>query len=189
MRMRFVLFVFALLPLAAIARSVEVPTLAPSAFADTESVTNVVFDAGGGGLREFTVRLAANATASNNVQIAFGTDMNADGVLEPSETDVVIGWDCGAWFLDDERADWSRRWPQDDGVRTLALAMVVKDRHAQRLAVTDGGRPLALDCATLPPTLFDSGWNYLRVTSRGMALRDETVNVKLSRTGFALEVR
>lgn len=58
MRMRFVLFVFALLPLAAMARSVEVPTLAPSAFADTESVTNVVFDAGGETDRQFDLSIA-----------------------------------------------------------------------------------------------------------------------------------
>ena len=91
------------------ASTVAVPTLPPSEFADTESVTNLAIDVSHGNMGRLDIVLAANATPSNNVQIAFGVDANGNGALEPTETEAVVGWDCSAWFVRDERTVSPRR--------------------------------------------------------------------------------
>ena len=44
---------------------------------------------------------------SNNMEIAFGTDTGTmgillvgDGELSPDECDLIVGWDCGSWFVE-----------------------------------------------------------------------------------------
>lgn len=101
------------------ASTVAVPTLPPSEFADTESVTNLAIDVSHENMGRLDIGLAANATPSNNVQIAFGVDADGDGALEPMETEAVMGWDCGAWFVRDERTEWSRRWTRSAGTNKL----------------------------------------------------------------------
>lgn len=49
---------------------------------------------------EFGFDLSFAATANNNVAVAIGEDKDGDGDLSFSETDVVVGWDCGRYFLD-----------------------------------------------------------------------------------------
>ena len=179
-----------LLPFAIYGRPLAVPALPESGFADTESSTNIVVDASDECWCRLDVRLAANATPSNNVQIALGTDANANGVLEPVETDVVLGWDSGAWFLKDERADWSRQWPKTAGTRELACSLRIIHQEARALRVSDGDEALFdAEVPDIPKSLFNPDWNLLRVTSRGKALRDEFVALKLTRSGFLLEIR
>ena len=68
-------------------------------YADTETVTNVPFTASLDAAGCFRLSLSCLATPTNNVEAAFGVDRNSDGVLAPEETDCVVGWDCGAWFV------------------------------------------------------------------------------------------
>ena len=86
------------------------PVLPPVEHLDTETVTNVPFTAYQPHLRHFIVKLAFNATPSNNVEMAFGTDGSTgttgvlpveDGELSPDECDLTVGWDCGAWFVEE----------------------------------------------------------------------------------------
>jgi hypothetical protein len=50
--------------------------------------------------RTFKVEMSLNATLTNSVQIAFGIDsVHEDGKLAAEETDIILGWDCGNWFL------------------------------------------------------------------------------------------
>ena len=60
---------------------VVVPQLPPSPYDDTEISTNVAFSAGRDDSRLFSLSLSVDATASNTVQIAFGSDGDSDGVL------------------------------------------------------------------------------------------------------------
>ena len=85
--------------LAAWARTVVPASLPPAVHADTEVSTNVPFTATLDAAGRFAFDLSCRATPSNNVEVAFGTDADGDGVLDLGETDCVIGWDCGAWFV------------------------------------------------------------------------------------------
>ena len=86
----------------AFAVETTLPTPPPSAFADTESSTNIPF-AGWNDLTRFmNIRAEVFASLASCVQVAFGTDHN-DGDLTIDETDLVLGYDCGTWFIRDEK--------------------------------------------------------------------------------------
>ena len=63
------------------ASALAVPDLPPPVFADTEVSTNVATRSWTERTRMFNVVLSFDATPSNNVQAAFGTDESADGNL------------------------------------------------------------------------------------------------------------
>ena len=75
------------------------PTLPSVEHADVEATTNVSFMAWQENAGRFTFSLTCRATPTNNVQAAFGTDADGDGVLSLEESDLVVGWDCGEWFV------------------------------------------------------------------------------------------
>ena len=81
------------------------PVLPPVVNADTETVTNVAFAAWEQGLREFRFDLAFTGTASNNVEMAFGTDADGNGELSDGEVSVLAGWDCGELFIANNATD------------------------------------------------------------------------------------
>ena len=71
------------------------------AYADTEVVTNVAFNVWRSDTKTFEVRIEFSGTVSNNVQIAFGRDRDSDGDLAPEESDLVLGWRRGRYFVED----------------------------------------------------------------------------------------
>lgn len=79
------------------------PMPPPSEFPDMErSLVVPISDWSEDGRRtDFTV--SAQATPSNNFQVAVGKDLNGDEDLEPEEMQLVFGYDCGEWFVRDER--------------------------------------------------------------------------------------
>ena len=66
------------------AERVEVLTLPPSLFADTEVSTNVVVNRKRNDVKAFDVSMELAGSVSNSVQIAFGRDADGDGNLAPS---------------------------------------------------------------------------------------------------------
>ena len=66
---------------------------------DAEVTTNVSVAAWQRRAAKFSFSLSCLATPSNNVEAAFGTDVDGDGALSARETALVVGWDCGAWFV------------------------------------------------------------------------------------------
>ena len=68
-------------------------SLPPVEKADAEVVTNVPLPALSRRAGLFAFSLGCRATPTNNVEIAFGADVDEDGVLAPRETRLVVGWD------------------------------------------------------------------------------------------------
>ena len=118
-------------PVTALAVTVE--PLPPCEYADTEVSTNLAIDVSHENMGSLEVVLTANATSSNNVQIAFGVDADGDGALGSLEAEVVVGWDCGAWFVRDERAEWSRRWFRDAGRREFRVCPLFSKKVSKLL--------------------------------------------------------
>ena len=77
---------------ASAADRVEVLTLPPSLFADTEVSTNIVVNRRRNDVKAFGVSIELAGSGSNSVQIAFGRDTDGDGNLAPGETALVLGW-------------------------------------------------------------------------------------------------
>ena len=100
------------LALVASAAEQSLPTPPLSAFVDAESSVNVPIPTDQG--RHINLTLAFEPTPSNAVQVAFGRDLNGSETLEPEETDLIVGCDCGAWFIQDELGRWASRPSGDD---------------------------------------------------------------------------
>ena len=85
-----------------------VPEMPEAEWDDTEVVTNAALPAARADSRVFAFTLELDATASNNVEVAFGHDADHDGVLSRGEAGLLVGWDCGEWFWRDRRANVRR---------------------------------------------------------------------------------
>ena len=160
------------------------PTLPPMAYLDTETVTNVPFTAWQQHLRYFTFRLAFNATPSNNVEMAFGTDRSTgttgilpveDGVLSPDERDLVVGWDCGAWCVENGATGERLTAAPAGGCGVHELAVRVRIDHqgtVDDVRFLDNGTEVFAELAASKPLwLHSSGWNRLRLIGRGENIR------------------
>ena len=165
-------------------------------FADTEVSTNVATRAWTERTRMFNVVLSFDATPSNNVQAAFGTDESADGNLSDEEAGLTLGWDCGEWFI--ASADATNRFTAAPaGIETrkeLRLQMNLgADGLPRALELTDGTTPLAfagLDLSPPPPAwMFSKDWNLLKVVARGTDEQNEQITVVLSNDAVMLLLR
>ena len=65
----------------------------PSEFVDTESSVNVPIPTDEG--RHLNLTIAFDSTPSNAILVAFGRDLNGSETLEPEETELIVGCDCG----------------------------------------------------------------------------------------------
>ena len=140
-------------------------------YVDTETTTNVPFMMGANGRHTFRFALSFAGTPSNNVEVALGTDSDSNGILSAGETELVVGWDCGRWFLWDF-ATGTRHWSGMAGVGNHRLdwtaALDVTNAASRITAVFDGTRPFVDLTAALPSWLHNPAWNILRLTGRGM---------------------
>ena len=79
--------------------AVHVPQMRESPWLDTEVFTNVAFRTGNSELRKIGVDMEFVGTPTNNVQVAFGHDADADGDLSDEEAQLVFGWESGRRFM------------------------------------------------------------------------------------------
>ena len=109
LNMRLLMAMIPLLPMAALAVTVE--PLPQSEFADTEVSTNIAFVVERPAMTRIEFTVALDATPTNNVEVAIGTDTNGDGNLAVEEAANVFGYDCGRWFKREgelfDCSDWS----------------------------------------------------------------------------------
>ena len=141
-----------------------IPGLPQSAFADTEVSTNIVFVVERPAMTRIEFTVALDATPTNNVEVAIGTDTNSDGNLAVEEAAYVFGYDCGAWFA------------RSAGLEGLGS-----------LEGLGGGR--VEKTFVLKRRQLDTAWNLVKVTRRGCVSACELVEAKGRKPGFKLEVR
>ena len=148
---------------------------------DTEETTNVSIAAWQLRAAKFSFSLSSLATPSNNVEAAFGTDTDGDGTLSARETALVVGWDCGAWFvqkgMDGRRV--SEASATTNEVKTLAWNYrLTASPESPRLSATADGEAVFTDLAAASDDwLHDRGWNLMRLTGRGLDASGETFTI------------
>ncbi len=164
-------------------------TLPPVSFADAETSTNVPFAVGRDGAKLLAFTLSCRATPTNGVEVAFGRDVDSDGVLGVEEADFVVGWDCGAWFMQ-EGADGARLAVEPAGareVRTLACRIGLKPSgRTTRLVAAEAGRTVfgrALSASG------PRGWDTVRLTGRGLDASDERLSVWTELDSLVIQIR
>ena len=146
---------------------VTIPGLPQSAFADTEVSTNIVFVVERPAMTRIEFTVALDATPTNNVEVAIGTDANSDGNLAVEEAAYVFGYDCGAWFA-----------------RSAGLGSLECLGSLEGL----GGGRVERTCV-LKKRQLDTAWNLVKVTRRGWGSTCELVEAKGRKPGLKLEVR
>ena len=159
------------------------PMLPPSAWADTEVSTNLVFDAGVAEDNKFTLTISlANAATNNCVEVAFGIDADGDGTLAPEESELAVGWDCGEWRLRDFRSGTVLQGTGAAATLTLAIDLAGADRSARSME----GNVFA---GIPAPTFFNPAWNRARVTVRGETAAQECIEARATAAGFVVRFR
>ena len=177
----------------ALASPLSTLSLPPVVHDDMEVVTNMPMPALSRRAAKFAFSLGCRATLTNNVEIAFGTDTDSDGVLSPNETQLVVGWDSGSWFVrrgfaGERMVAWS---PSTDEAKMLSWEMALGLRAApRRLVVREGTEPLDFALSTVPHNwLFNSDWNLMRLTGRGLDVQNESFSVQFMPESFTVILR
>ena len=161
--------------------------LGSSQYADTEVSTNVAFAAWAERMFAFAYELDFNGTPSNNVQVAFGIDTDGDMILSPKEERLVVGWDCGEWFMRNvvEGIDLAQVPLADDGPQLFRFSLRFgSDGSFGPLDIRDGGAPTFRALAAESPSwLHDRRWNLCRITARGVDDHASSFVVKATQNG------
>ena len=144
---------------------VTIPGLPQSAFVDTEVSTNIVFVVERPAMTRIEFTVALDATPTNNVEVAIGTDANGDGNLSVEESAYVFGYDCGRWF---ER--------NREGAGAIGTECPTLSARIEKSFV-------------LKRRQLDTAWNLVKVTRRGCGVTCELVKAEGKMPGFKLEMR
>jgi len=166
------------------------PVLPQVTYIDTETVTNVPFTAWQEHVGKFKFSLTCRTTATNNVQFAFGRDVDDNGILSLEESGLVVGWDCGKWFVqggyDAERIETAVG--TGDG-QTLAWTVRLSSSTATPVSVTAtvDGTPVfgGVDAGIF----YSKNWNMFRLTGRGLADSAESPVVQILPDSFTIMMR
>ena len=158
-----------ILPQSVVAAEQTLPAPPPSTFVDTESSLNVPLPDWPELGRRIKLTLSTQATPSNNVQIAFGKDLNGDEDLEPEETQIIVGVDRGEWFVRDERQNASR-------------PLVTEDWTEGETSPTNETRTIRLK----QPAAMSERFDFSKVTTRDRANPGTRIDIEIVRPGIAV---
>ena len=168
------------------------PTLQPVEFLDTEVATNVAISDVSQEARRYAFSLSFVGSASNNVEIAFGTDTDGDGALSDEEVEFSAGWDCGEWFTSNAITGERLVAEGADGPHEFVGAVYPHADGRGRAAVFRNG------VASLFPALaaavklwsFPATWNMVRLVGRGENIRSgERFYISATVPGFAIRLQ
>ena len=151
------------LTFAALAAELNLATPSASEYPDTESSVNVAVTNWPALGRRVKLTLSADFTPSNGVQVALGQDSNADGDLEPGETRVVFGVDCGEPFTREEFGQWRSEMNQ--------------------------GSPSTFTFAFRQPSAVTNRLTHAKVTTHNLADTNLVITVELYSRGQVLFLR
>ena len=163
------------------ARQITVTQLPEPNIPLMEVETNVVFSEGRTSDNKWLFSMELNPSVTNCVEVVFGIDKDADGVLGVDEGTFCIGWDCGEWFWRERLLNEECRISEERDLRRLEISLYFKsDKTVSSISSNIFG-------SDMPKTFFNIDFDLLRVISRGA----ERINVesKFSSTGFKLYIR
>lgn len=154
------------------ARVINIPAQPASPYLDTEVATNVLLHTTRTDTQRFDVHIQFDGTVSNDLEVAFGRDVNTNGVLDVEETETVYGWRGGRYFIENVPA-WDRIETQPaSGAQDGALDVHLENTGnvvPRRFTASCGGVSAFADFTNSPPAwLFRREWTHMRVTRRGV---------------------
>ena len=175
-------------PLSIFADIFDTPAPAPSSMIDTEAITNVAVNLMGPNICTFKLSLNLNAQTNNNLEVAFGQDVDCNGFLDRSEIDLSVGWDSGCWFYQNRRTGDAEFVQRDVGRNQLDCSLTLNYRH-EPLELYAKDRSELVFHATMSNSLFKVNWNLARVVVRGLGESDGSIKMKTSGTGLSIRIQ
>jgi len=174
--------------------TVQVSHMQESPWLDTEVFTNVAFRTGNSELRMIDVDMQFVGSPTNNVQIAFGHDVDHDGDLADEEAQLTFGWKSGRRFLSlpfEEYRIADEVAAQQAGSHRLH---VVAQFNGMQRPVSFSLRDNASACLTnFVAQAHDwsgvGSWNICKVTRRGVSEAFEQVDVDAVSAYFVIKIR
>ncbi len=176
--------------------TIEVSRLPESAFPDTEASEDAVIpQEEPGEIRTFRLLMTFNATETNNLEVAFGNDtLIEDGELNITETDIIIGWDYGEWFIRPKgmRERYAVPATATNTTHTFSLFMRKTALGGWQLPeIQEGNNELNFNelSTTLPEWLQPDNWHQMRVTVRGGSDNTDNIKARFMQDGAVIMLR
>lgn len=175
------------------ARVITVPVQPVSPYLDTEVSTNVVLHTSRTDTRGLDVHIQFDGNPSNNLEVAFGRDVNTNGVLEVEEIETVYGWRGGRYFIENVPA-WDRIETQPASGATGGVLDIhlenTSDVIPKHFTASCGGISAFADFTNSPPAwLFRREWTHMRVTRRGVGIPSGWVRSDIGYNYFHIKLR
>ncbi len=180
--------------LSADARQFVVPPQPVSPYADTEVSTNVVLLGSRTDVREVKLHLQIHGTPTNDLEVAFGNDVNTNGVLDVEEAETVYGWRGGRYFIENVLA-WDRFEVEAAANAQCGVIDIQvqndKDFVPKSSTATCGGEPAfeSLLVDSPPSWLFNSSWKLARVVRRSAGVSEEWISCDVGYDYFVIRLR
>ncbi|MGN0833897.1 MAG: hypothetical protein ACI4RD_09665 [Kiritimatiellia bacterium] len=175
--------------------TVSVPTMPVSPFVDTEVLTNLPVNRAG--ISYADLKFCFAGTPANNLELAFGTDVNTNGVLDAEEVESRFGWRSGRYFIENVKT-----WERFDGgdaamgsTQTFSVQIHLEVRYNSRqvrsmnVSGVNAAEFGALATNAPPAWLWRRDWNLMRATRRGTEPPSDWIDYKGSYRGFAVKLR
>ena len=164
-----------------------------SPFADTEVSTNMVINKAD--INYVDLKFTFCGTPTNDLEMAFGTDVNTNGVLDAEEVETRFGWRSGRYFIENALTCESFDSEAIAGSQSLSVELHLDIRSSpqqiRRIAVA-GATASAFSglVSERPPAwLWRREWNLMRVTRRGTEPPSDWLYYKAANLGFAIRLR
>lgn len=175
------------------AREFTIDRMPVAPFVDTEVSTNMTINTSDISYED--LKFQFQGTPSNDLELAFGTDANTNGVLDEEEIDTRFGWRAGRYFIENARtAERHESAPsastQDFSVE-LHLDAQYNTQQVRRINVA-GINAAALGnliSDVSPAWVWEREWNMMRATRRGTGTPSDWINFKAAHHGFAIRLR
>ena len=176
-------------------RAVEftVTQMPVSPFADTEVSTNMVINKAD--INYVDLKFTFCGTPTNDLEMAFGTDVNTNGVLDAEEVETRFGWRGGRYFIENaltcESFDSDAITVSQNLSVELHLDIKTSPQQVRRIAVAGvNASAFAGILSERPPAwLWRREWNMMRMTRRGTEPPSDWLYYKASNLGFAIRLR
>ena len=164
-----------------------------SPFADTEVLMNMVINKAD--INYVDLKFTFCGTPTNDLEMAFGTDVNTNGVLDAEEVETRFGWRGGRYFIENALTCESFDSDAIAGSQNLSvelhLDIKTSPQQVRRIAVAGvNASAFAGILSERPPAwLWRREWNMMRMTRRGAEPPSDWLYYKASNLGFAIRLR
>ena len=174
------------------AREVVIPSQPGSLYIDTEVSTNLLITQAK--ISYTDLKFTFYGTPTNNLELAFGVDVNKHRALEAEETETRFGWRGGRYFIENvqtgERFDGAAVGQLGFSV-DLHLDVQYDSQQVSRVSVSGvNASDFGELVSGIPPIwLWKREWNLMRVTRRGSEVSSDWIEYKAAAHGFTIRLR